>query len=75
METNETHGPESWKRWIPEDARQHLHAAHRAMREGMETFLPPEFIDHGRAARREMLLAARSLIDHALKRMDESRKT
>ncbi len=74
MDTNETRGPESWKAWIPEDARQHLRAARQAMREGMEAFLPPEFIDHRRAARREMLLAARSLIDHALKRMDESSK-
>ena len=74
MDTNATHGPESWKAWIPEDAHQHLRAARQAMRQGMETFLPPEFIDHGRAARREMLLAARSLIDHALKRMDEGRK-
>jgi hypothetical protein len=75
MDKTETPHSEHWKRWIPEDARQHLHAAHQAMREGMETFLPPEFIDHRRAARREMLLAARSLIDHALKRMDESHKT
>jgi len=74
MDTTEAHNSGSWKRWIPEDAHQHLRAARQAMRQGMEAFLPPEFIDHGRAARREMLLAARSLIDHALKRMDESHK-
>ncbi len=74
MDTTEAHNNESWKRWIPEDARQHLRAARQAMREGMEAFLPPEFIDHRRAARREMLLAARSLIDHALNRMEEGRK-
>ena len=74
MDTNETHGPESWKAWIPEDARQHMRAARQAMREGVESLLPPEFVQSRRAARREMLLAARSLIDHALKRMDEGRK-
>jgi hypothetical protein len=41
------------------------------MRQSVEGLFPPEFIEHRRAARREMLLAARSLIDHALKRMDE----
>jgi hypothetical protein len=69
MATNESH--EAWKSWVPEDARQHFHAARQAMREGMESLFPPEFVEHRRAARREMLLAARSLIDHALQRMDE----
>jgi len=36
--------------------------------------LPPGFLEHRRAARKEMLLAARSLIDHALKRMDDAGK-
>ena len=75
MQTNETHGPESWKAWLPEDARQHMRAAREAMGKGWESLFPPEFIQHRRAARREMLLAARSLIDHALKRMEEKRST
>ena len=74
MDTSETHGSESWKAWIPEDARQHLRAACQAMREGWESLMPPELVQSRRAARREMLLAARSLIDHALERMDKASK-
>ena len=37
--------------------------------------LPPEFLQHRHAARREALLAARSLIDHVLKRLEEAEKS
>jgi hypothetical protein len=74
MTTNESQGSMHWKAWMPEETRQHLRAARQAMREGMESLFPPEFIQSRRAARREMLLAARSLIDHALQRMDETSK-
>jgi hypothetical protein len=33
--------------------------------------LPPEFWEHGKKARKEMLLAWRSMIDAALERLDE----
>jgi hypothetical protein len=56
---------------IPEDVRQHARAAREEIREGMKTFLPPEFWEHGRKARKEMLLAWRSMIDAALERMDK----
>jgi hypothetical protein len=56
---------------IPEDVREHLRAARAEMRESVQGFLPPEFLEHRRKARKEMLLAFRSLIDSALKRMDE----
>ncbi len=59
---------------IPDEAREHLHAARAQMRESMGAFFPPEFVAHRRAARREALLAARSLIDHALKRIEEAEK-
>lgn len=55
---------------IPEDVRQHARAARREMRESVKSFLPPEFWEHRKKARREMLLAWRSMIDHALKRME-----
>lgn len=55
---------------IPEESRQHMKAAQAEMRESWKAFVPPEFMEHRRAARREMLLAARSLIDHALERME-----
>jgi uncharacterized membrane protein len=57
-------------RWLPEEARQHLKAAREELRESMRALFPPEFTEHRRAARREALLALRSLIDHALERME-----
>lgn len=56
--------------FLPEDSWQHLKAARREFRKGLEAFLPPEVRQHRDAARREMLLAARSLIDHALERLE-----
>lgn len=56
---------------IPEEVRQHARAAREEMRETMKTFLPPQFWEHSRKARKEMLLAWRSMIDHALERMDD----
>lgn len=56
---------------IPEDVRQHARAAREEMRESMKAFLPPKFWEHSRRARREMLLAWRSMIDAALDRMGE----
>ena len=56
---------------IPEETREHMKAAREEMRKSYESLFPPGFIDHRRAARKEFLLAARSLIDAALKRMDE----
>jgi hypothetical protein len=56
---------------IPEEVRQHVRAAREEMRESVKAFLPPKFWEHGRKARKEMLLAWRSMIDAALERMDE----
>jgi len=57
------------QRWPPKETRQHLKAARSEMRESFKSLFPPEFIEHRRTARREMLLAVRSLIDHTLERM------
>jgi hypothetical protein len=59
---------------LPDETRQHLRSAREEFRRSIEGFLPPEFLEHRRRARKEMLLAARSLIDHALNRMDEGGK-
>jgi hypothetical protein len=56
---------------VPEEARQHARAAREELRESMKAFLPPEFWEHGRKARKEVLLAWRSMIDAALERMDK----
>ena len=63
-----------WAGHMPEEAREHLKTAREEFRRSFEGMLPPEFLEHRRAARKEMLLAARSLIEHALKRMDEAGK-
>lgn len=62
---------EKGHRWIPEEARKHFKAARSEFHESAKVLLPPEFLEHRRAARREMLLAARSLIDHVLERLEE----
>ncbi|NIS79523.1 MAG: hypothetical protein GTO14_04795 [Anaerolineales bacterium] len=62
---------ETSRAWPPETTRQHLRAARAEMREAFKTLFPSGFIEHRRAARREMLLAARSMIDHALERMEK----
>ena len=56
---------------IPEEARQHFHAAREEMRKSMELLLPEGFLEHRKGARREMLLAWRSMLDDAIQRMDE----
>lgn len=59
-------------RVLPEETRQHLRAAGDEFRQGLEGLFPPKFVDHKRRARKEFLLAARSLIDHALERFEEA---
>ncbi len=54
-----------------EHARQHMRNARREMRESFNAFFPPEFVQHQRQARREMLLAWRSMLDRAIRRIDE----
>jgi hypothetical protein len=56
---------------IPDDAREHFRAARKEMREGVKTLFPKGFFEHRKSARREMLLAWRSMLDAALQRMDE----
>jgi hypothetical protein len=56
---------------IPEETRQHYHAAREEFRKSMEGFFPPEFREHHRKASKEMLLAWRSMIDASLDRMDK----
>jgi hypothetical protein len=59
---------------IPEDVRRHVRAAREELREGLMVFLPPEFVEHRRRARKEMLLAWRSMIDAALQRIEDRGK-
>jgi hypothetical protein len=56
---------------FPEEALDHARAAHTEMRESIKALFPPGFIEHRRAARKEMLLAAREVINHAIDRMEQ----
>ncbi len=55
---------------LPEEAREHAQAARRAWRQSIISLFPPEFIEQRRTARKEALLAVRSLIDTALERLE-----
>jgi hypothetical protein len=55
---------------IPDSAREHMREARRELRESMNSLFPPEFVQHRRRARREMLLAWRSFLDRAIQRID-----
>ncbi|MGE5248656.1 MAG: hypothetical protein ACM3QS_00445 [Bacteroidota bacterium] len=69
--TNEQSSSAKRRKPVPEETRDHYRKAREEMREAFETLLPEGFVEHRRAARREMLLAWRSLIDAAIRRMDE----
>ena len=56
---------------VPEEVRQHIRAAREEFRESIKALLPPEFVEHRRRARKEMLLAWRSVIDAALERLQD----
>jgi hypothetical protein len=58
---------------IPEEVHQHVRAAREEVRESIKAFLPPEFIENRTKARKEMLLAWRSIIDAALEKMEEKK--
>ncbi len=53
------------------EAREHMKEAGASVRRGLEDFIPKGFIEHGMAARKEMLLAMRSLLDAAIERMEK----
>ena len=57
---------------IPEEVRQHARAAREELRESVKAFLPPGFVEHRKKARKEMLLAWRSLIDSVIERIDQT---
>ncbi len=59
-------------RMLPEEAHKHMQTAFDEFGQSIKALLPPAFVEHRRAARREMLLAARSLIDHAIERLKEA---
>ncbi len=63
------HNP--FEKVVPEEARQHMHAAREEMRQSVEALFPPGFVEHRRAARKEMLKAVRGLLDSAIQHMEQ----
>jgi hypothetical protein len=66
-----TEHEKKWKERVPEETREHYKNARKEMREAVKGFLPEGFLEHRRNARREMMLAWRSMLDHAITKMDE----
>jgi hypothetical protein len=62
---------ERYGKKIPEDARKHFKAARDEFHKSMEGVLPSGLKEHHTNARKEMMLAFRSLIDASLERMDK----
>ena len=60
--------------FIPEEAYEHAKAARAEMRESVKALFPPEFIERRKAASKEMLLAARKVIDQAIERVETKEK-
>ncbi len=75
MPEKTTHTNKPFESKIPEDVRVHFRAAREEMRKSIEEIVPPGFIEHRHKARKEMLLAWRSMIDASLKHIEEREKS
>ena len=53
-----------------QEAREHFHSARSAMRKSMEALIPAGYLENRRAARKEMLLGLRKLLDAAIERVE-----
>ncbi len=69
---------EDQKRWrgpsAPKEVQEHLRAARAERRAAWKSLFPDSFWQHQKAARRETLLAMRSLVDAAIQRLEEKPK-
>ncbi len=54
-----------------QEARQHMKEARAAMRKSFEALLPRGFVDNRKEARKQTLLAMRSMIDAAIDRTEK----
>ena len=67
--------PKRFPRIIPDEALEHAWKAREEIRQSVAALLPSlpaEFTTHRLAARKEMLLAVRSLIDNAIERVEKT---
>jgi hypothetical protein len=59
----------------PSEFVEHLRAAGKAAGNQWKSLIPDSFWEHGRTARRETLLALRSLVDAAIERLEDKGET
>ena len=59
-----------FENFITDETRDHVRAARKEMRKSVKALLPPKFVKHRRTARKEALLAWRSMIDAAIERTE-----
>jgi len=71
MATKKAESEKKFKREIPEEAREHYRNARQEMREAAKLLFPEGFLERRRAARKEMMLAVRSMLDAAIQKMEE----
>jgi len=74
MEQDSSGSRRPFSRVIPDEALEHARNAREEFRKGVAALLPSlpaEFTRHRQAARKEMLLAIRSLIDNAIERAEK----
>jgi hypothetical protein len=55
------------------EARAHVKAAHESFRMSIQELIPKGFNEHRRAARKEILLAMRSLLDAAIEHTEKKK--
>lgn len=53
------------------EAKEHFKNAHQSMHQGLEELLPKGFLERRRAARKEILLGFRKLLDAAIEKGDK----
>jgi hypothetical protein len=53
------------------EAREHFRSARKSMHKHWEKWLPEGFVESRRAARKDMLLGIRSILDYAIEKTDE----
>lgn len=56
------------------EARDHFHAARKEMRKSMEALIPTGYLERRRAARKELLLGLRKLVDAAIDHVDKAQE-
>jgi hypothetical protein len=75
MADESTRSRRPFPRIVPDEALEHARNAGEEIRKSVTALLPSlpaEFTTHRRAARKEMLLAIRSLIDTAIERVEKT---